>query len=126
MDQMAGIFFPHLIPGRSVIVQQDFLHWKQPWVAVQMARMADQFRPLARAPRDSLAFLCTAEVDAAALEAGRCADLTDDQMRADLTALRKRMRGLGVGKPLRVLEDAVRLNPGRRGASGMTERPEGA
>lgn len=126
MDQMAAIFFPHLIPGRSVIVQQDFLHWKQPWVAVQMARMPDHFRPLARAPRDSVAFLCTAEVDATALEAGRCAGLSDAEMRADLTALRKRMRGLGVGKLLRELDEAVALNPGRRGAAGMTVRPAGS
>ena len=123
MDAMAEIFFPHLIPGRSVIVQQDFLHWKQPWVAVQMERMAAWFQPLALAPSDSVAFLCTAPVDDAALAAGRCRGLGDQDYQSALKALRRRMRGLGVGKGLKLVQEAVTLNPGKRGAAGFTVRP---
>lgn len=123
MDRMAEIFFPHLIPGRSVVVQQDFLHWKQPWVAVQMERMADRFRPLAHAPRDTVAFLCEAAVDPEALERGRCADLTDAEMIGALDHMREGMRGFGVGRGLKTLAEAVRLNPGKRAAAGFRTRP---
>ncbi|HGG05640.1 MAG TPA: hypothetical protein ENK28_09300, partial [Aliiroseovarius sp.] len=50
-DHMAAKFFPHLIPGQSLVVQQDYLHWKQPWIAVQMERMANWFTPVAKAPK---------------------------------------------------------------------------
>jgi len=123
MDRMAESFLPALIPGRSVIVQQDFLHWKQPWVAVQMSRMLDWFRPLARAPRDSVAFLCTREIDAEALAAGQAAELSDAEMVEDLVRLREAMRGLGVGKGLKELVAAVELNPGIRAAAEMETRP---
>ncbi len=51
MDQMAAVFFPHLIPGQSIIVQQDELHWKEPWIAVQMEAFAEYFEPLCRVAR---------------------------------------------------------------------------
>jgi hypothetical protein len=33
-------FFPCLIPGTSVIVQQDLVHWKYPWCAIVMEHLA--------------------------------------------------------------------------------------
>lgn len=59
MDGMAAMFFPHLIAGHSVIVQQDFLHWRQPWIPAQMAMMQDFFTPLAMVAPDSVSFQCT-------------------------------------------------------------------
>jgi hypothetical protein len=36
-------FFPALIPGRSVMVQQDLVHWAYPWCAIVMEALADHF-----------------------------------------------------------------------------------
>ncbi len=40
-DAMAAAFLPALVPGRGIVIQQDFLHWRQPWVAAQMALLGD-------------------------------------------------------------------------------------
>ncbi len=47
-DRIAAEFFPALEPYRSVLIQQDFLHAKQPWLPVQMAALADCFRRVDR------------------------------------------------------------------------------
>ncbi|QGM96095.1 class I SAM-dependent methyltransferase [Methylocystis parvus] len=38
--------FPRLIPGRSVVVQQDYMHFVEYWVAITMEYFADYFQPL--------------------------------------------------------------------------------
>jgi ubiquinone/menaquinone biosynthesis C-methylase UbiE len=44
-DHVTWTFFPHLIPGRSVVIQQDYLyhHWVA-WLHVTMEYYADYFR----------------------------------------------------------------------------------
>lgn len=76
-DHIAAEFFPALIPGRSIVVQQDFLHRVQPWLAAQMFLLSDYFTPLARVPRDCMVFLCTDIPPPAALAAARTALLDD-------------------------------------------------
>ncbi len=36
-------FFPSLIPGQSVVIQQDLVHWQYPWCAIVMEFLADHF-----------------------------------------------------------------------------------
>ncbi len=36
-------FFPHLVPGRSWLMHQDFAHWATPWVALSMYRLREAF-----------------------------------------------------------------------------------
>ncbi|MBO0705170.1 MAG: hypothetical protein J2P39_07620 [Candidatus Dormibacteraeota bacterium] len=37
-------FFPSLMPGHGVVVQQDLVHWQYPWCAIVMESLADHFR----------------------------------------------------------------------------------
>jgi hypothetical protein len=41
-------FFPHLIPGRSVVVQQDYLCFYHCWLIIAMDLFSDYFEPLGR------------------------------------------------------------------------------
>jgi hypothetical protein len=116
MDRMAEIFFPSLIPGRSLVVQQDYLHWANPWIAIQMARMRKWFKPVAHARKDTVAFLCIAPVGEEALAAGRVGDLTDVAMRQALFAARRHMRALGVAEGVKALIRVQKANPGVRSA----------
>jgi hypothetical protein len=45
-DHLVTEFFPHLIPGRSIVVQQDYVHEWCPWLHVAMERLAEYFEPL--------------------------------------------------------------------------------
>jgi hypothetical protein len=123
MDRMAKIFFPALIPGRSLVVQQDYLHWKQPWIAVQMERMADWFTPLAHCPGDTVVFLCTRRIDRAALDHGHCGSLTDAEMLAHIEAAAQRLSRFGIEGRVRRLAEALRRNPGARNAPSMKTKP---
>ena len=55
-DFIVANFFPHLIPGRSVVVQQDFVFPLCPWVAVTMEELADCFEPVAFAEYSSVVY----------------------------------------------------------------------
>ncbi len=122
-DAMAEIFFPHLIPGRSIVVQQDYLHWKAPWIPLQMEGMADCFAPLAFCPRDTVAFLCTAPVDAAARAAGRARGRRDREVQAALAAAAARLAPLGLGARLEKTAEGLRRNPHKRRAKDFTHKP---
>jgi predicted O-methyltransferase YrrM len=66
--QVARMFFPSLVPGHSVIVQQDLVHWGHPWTMVLMEHYADHFRPLGYAWFSSMVYLCTRPFDRSELE----------------------------------------------------------
>lgn len=38
--------FPRLIPGKSVVVQQDYMHYAEYWIAITMEYYSDFFEPL--------------------------------------------------------------------------------
>ncbi|WP_146136737.1 class I SAM-dependent methyltransferase [Aliiruegeria haliotis] len=116
MDRMAEAFFPYLVPGRSLIVQQDFLHWSQPWVPVQMERMPVHFTPLAYAPRDTVVFLCTEAPDREALATARTAHLSDSELVAHLEVAARSFSDWGLEQRLRDMIDGLRANPGKRRA----------
>lgn len=116
MDRMAETFLPHLVPGRSLLVQQDFLHWSQPWVPVQMERLATFFTPIVHVPRDTLVFLCHRTPTRADLRAAGTADLSDDDLLGYLEAAHERYAGWGLGKRLDETILGLRANPGKRRA----------
>ena len=116
MDRMTENFFPHLIPDQSVIVQQDELHWKEPWIAVQMQMMSSYFQPLCHVPGGLIAYRCIKKIDDAALMAGRVDGMTDAEMIAALSRAARRLDFLGVGKKIARQQDAIRRNPGVRKA----------
>ncbi|WP_371225235.1 class I SAM-dependent methyltransferase [Roseovarius sp. 2305UL8-3] len=114
MDQMAAIFFPHLIPGQSIIVQQDELHWKEPWIAVQMEAFADHFEPLCHVPGGTVAYRCIKAIDQAALANGAVDGMSDQDMIAALSLAAERLSFLNVADKLARQQEAIRLNPGKR------------
>ena len=79
-DHIAAEFFPALVPGRSILVQQDYLMAVQPWLSAQMVGMRDQFLPLAHVPRVGMVFLCVAPVTEPVLAAARVDGLTDGKL----------------------------------------------
>jgi hypothetical protein len=79
-DHVAAEFFPALVPGRSIVVQQDYLMAVQPWLCAQMVRLRDCFLPLAHVPRVGLVFLAVAQVTEADLDAAQVGALTDGKL----------------------------------------------
>jgi SAM-dependent methyltransferase len=59
-DWVTWNFFPHLIPGRSLVIQQDYLyhHWVG-WLHVTMELYADYFEYVCDTEVNSVVFLCT-------------------------------------------------------------------
>ncbi len=119
MDKMSATFFPHLVPGRSIVVQQDFLWWQQPWIAAQMALLTEYFTPVAYVPRYSVSYLCVKTPPAEVMENLRVADLRDGQMIAAIREAKTQMQAFDIERGLRRLIKAVRANPGERKAYRM-------
>jgi hypothetical protein len=62
-DHIAREFFPALVPGESVVVQQDYIHEWLPWIHITMQLVAPCFERTAVIPRSSsVVFRCTGEV----------------------------------------------------------------
>ncbi|TCO68741.1 class I SAM-dependent methyltransferase [Rhodovulum euryhalinum] len=115
-DAIARMFFPSLIPGASVVIQQDHFHWRQPWVAAQMERLTDCFVPLAVCPEASAVFLCTRVPDDRALARAACADLSDADLAGGVAAARTRLAAFGQDARFERMIAAIRANPGERTA----------
>lgn len=67
-DWVTWQFFPHLIPGRSLVVQQDYLyhHWVA-WLHVTMELYADYFEYVCDTEMNSAVFLNTKPIPASVL-----------------------------------------------------------
>jgi hypothetical protein len=55
-------FFPYLVPGRSIVVQQDYVFPGCPWVILTMEHLSDYFQPVAFAEYCSAVYLCRQKV----------------------------------------------------------------
>jgi len=123
-DRMSEVFFPHLIPGRSIIVQQDFLLWQQPWIAAQMALLTDFFEPVAYVPNYSVSFLCKKGLDAETVRRANTADLSDKEMQDRIRQMMPELEKFDLQPRLRKLIRAIRENPGRRKAYQFKTAPK--
>ena len=56
-------FFPRLIPGRSIVVQQDYLYGYCPWIHISMELLADHLRWIDDVPCSRVYLLETAPPD---------------------------------------------------------------
>lgn len=113
-DHIAAEFFPALVPGRSILVQQDYLMAVQPWLCAQMVGLRDQFLPLAFVPKVGMVFLCIAPVSDAALSLGRVDGLTDGKLMQrvrEAAAWHEAMVPRGVFK---AMLQQIKANPGVR------------
>ncbi|MEM7236885.1 MAG: class I SAM-dependent methyltransferase [Pseudomonadota bacterium] len=79
-DAILDEFYPHLIPGHSVIVHQDYQHWRQPWIAAQMELLRPGLRPIAWAEKGTVVFGVDAVPDAGQRAKARVANMTDQRL----------------------------------------------
>lgn len=113
MDAMTRTFFPSLIPGQSLVVQQDYLFWRLPWIAMQMELLADYFTPVACVPDNTMVFLNTKQIDDKALNIGMVTPLTHEQRLDFLDSARRRLAAAGfdVEQPLNDLIETQIKHP---------------
>jgi hypothetical protein len=79
-DHVAHEFFPALVPGRSIVVQQDYVHEWLPWIHITMQlldRFFERIAVLEGSP--SVVFGCTRAIKPRDLP-GRLRDLSDDRL----------------------------------------------
>lgn len=77
-DHVVREFFPHLIPGRSVVVQQDYVWGELPWIHVTMERLATSLPVLDWLPWSSTVHPMTRPLPSGFLGTGY-GDLSADQ-----------------------------------------------
>jgi len=118
-DHVAASFFPALVPGRSIVVQQDFLHEAQPWLPVQMELFGGHFVPLAKVGPHGMSYLCTASVAGADIAAARTGALDDSAMLGLLQAAQTRFAGRAFARQFEKAMARLSANPGLRTAGAL-------
>lgn len=113
-DHVAAEFFPALVPGRSIVVQQDYLMAVQPWLCAQMVALRDCFLPLAHVPRVGLVFLTVAQVTETALVAARVGGLTDGKLMQGVRAAAAWHADMVPRGRFTAMLDQIKVNPGVR------------
>lgn len=118
-DRVAEQFFANLIPGRSVVVHQDFLHKTQPWLVSQMLGLSGFFKPVAHVGPDCVVFVCTRKVTKKGIMAARTAGKSDDAFVADLEAAAELFAAVVPKQRILAMIPKLRANPGVRVAWKM-------
>lgn len=79
-DWITAQFFPHLIAGRSIVVQQDYLyhHWVA-WLHITMEFYSEYFEYLCDTGVNSVAFRCIKAIPASALRPDTVASLSTEE-----------------------------------------------
>jgi hypothetical protein len=113
-DHIAASFYPALVPGRSILIHEDYLMSVQPWLPAQMVGLRDCFVPLAHVPKVCVVFLCTAPVTASALQVARVQDLTDGVLMKKVRAAADWHGGMIPRAPFKAMLDQIKANPGVR------------
>jgi len=67
-DHIIKSYFSKLIPGQSIVVQQDYFFRAPPWDIATMEILSDYFEPLSFADINSAVFLNTKQIDDHAIE----------------------------------------------------------
>ena len=63
-DYCTRSFFPKLIPGHSIVVQQDFFHNWEFWIIITMELFQDRFEYIGYAPWNTAVFRSIAQIEA--------------------------------------------------------------
>lgn len=113
-DHVAETFFPALVPGRSILVHQDYLMDVQPWLCAQMVALRASFLPLAHVPKVGLAFLCLAPVTAEAVAAARVGGLTDGKLMQRVREAAAWHEGMVRRAPFKAMLERIKAHPGVR------------
>jgi len=93
-DWVTWQFFRHLIPGRSLVIQQDYLyhHWVA-WLHVTMEYYADYFEYVCDTGMNSVVFLNTKKIPEDVLRRDTVASLSIDEKRALMDRAASRFEG---------------------------------
>lgn len=113
-DHIAAEFFPALIPGHSILVQQDYLMAVQPWLPAQMVGLKECFLPLAHVPKVGMVFLCLEPVTLQALQSARVDGLTDGKLMQGVRAAMSWHEGMVPRARFKAMLDQVKAHPGVR------------
>ena len=113
-DHIARNFFTALVPGKSIVIHQDFLHAQQPWLCAQMRRLAAHFVPLAHVAKDCVVFLHTAAIPQAALTAAETDRLTDRALMTEVRAAAKLYAPMIARHRFGAMLRCIKANPGTR------------
>ena len=62
--------FPKLVPGKSIVVQQDYLYQALPWIQITMEYFAEYFEVLASTEVNSVIYGCVKQIPARAAVGG--------------------------------------------------------
>ena len=114
-DHIARTFFPWLVPGESLVIQQDQVHWGHPWCAITMELLADHFDFLGWVWFSSAVYRCTQPIAQSELPRSLLDDLGMDEKLALVDRFADRI-GWPIGASVR-LSGAVVL-----GAHGQIYR----
>lgn len=52
-NHVSSAFYPHLIPGRSIIIHQDFAHYWTGWIHLHLYRLRNYLEPVQHVPHTS-------------------------------------------------------------------------
>lgn len=113
-DHIAAEFFPALVPGRSILIQQDYLMAVQPWLCAQMVGLREQFLPLGHVPKVGMVFLCVAPLTAAALAAARVDGLTDGRLMGRVREAASWHEGMVPRTRFKAMLEQLKAHPGVR------------
>jgi hypothetical protein len=75
-------FFRHLIPGKSILIQQDYLWDQLPWIHISMEMLWDYFELLCDTEYDSVVFINKKLIPETALRAACWSQMSFEQRRA--------------------------------------------
>lgn len=128
---MIAEFFPHLIPGRSIVVQQDYHHPYLPWIHVTLEALAGSFEVVEERVGESIILRLAAPFDPERLRAAIDFRFTPDEQTELLARAVARLRpenrrfaalaGVALAAQLhgaRAGEDALDAAERRYGAEG--------
>jgi len=134
-DHIVRNFLPKLIPGQSVVIQQDYFHVWPPFDVYVMEVLHDHFEPLAFAKTSAL-FINVRAVDSAAVESALSRNMSIETLRGALEAAAGRWpqeQGAHVERILRSLDGLDRAPQTKRilrrttkGGLTLAERAEKA
>jgi hypothetical protein len=113
-DHIAAQFFPALVPGRGVLIHQDYLMSVQPWLCAQMVELRECFVPLAHVPKVGMVFLCVAPVTAKVLAAARVDDLTDGKLMGRVRDAASWHNDMVARSAFKAMLEQIKAHPGMR------------
>ncbi|MBV7408084.1 hypothetical protein [Maritimibacter sp. DP1N21-5] len=113
LDAIAGTFYPDLLPD-AIVVFIDAFHWRQPWVPVQVHRLAPHVVPLAHVTDHTLVTRVTSPLGPEAIAAAHVDGLSDAALLAGIAEAHPLFAAFG--EELRMLEmaEAIERAPGVR------------